>query len=800
LDRDRLIGELGNMDELEAKKVRKKMVILEAELNYEKAKLLFESIKKQDKEYVDSINEEAEETEKKVVQKRAKKPVVEEIKAKAKRAAPKRTVRVEKKEEVEAEIVEETNEVNENKDNFDHRQDFMVKIERQSKKQKKGKSKLDKIRAEIEEEAGGQKTPELFEVEKVPPPFLEANDVELKPGEEDEEEEKAALLADEQRAEIGKNSEEALLPSTEVEEDKQADNEKKKGFLYGLKQIFIIRLRKKEDQEETIDLRDVEKDKIEETKQGGLRLRAVEITREELEKDEVLDLKGQVAKQKRIKIDASLSPSYQERELDLRSEEQKEKSRKEKLRGDRKPTQIVNEDVRKIVEVKKDIKKTKEKIKERPDTRMEAKLKVQQKEINELYHNIKFSDIPNGPREYTFPEGFLWGTSTSAYQVEGDIVNDWSLWEKGGKRSLKLMKEGKSPIDYICGQACDSYNRYEEDLDLATSLNTNAVRFGLEWARIQPRRGTWDMAVINHYRNVLKAAKARGLTTAVTLWHWTNPLWFTKKGAWENEKNIDSFKQYVKLAAEEFGSHVDYWITLNEPMVHVFNGYLTAKFPPMKRSPFKAKQVMKNLANAHIGAYNILHRRFPRAKVSITKLRNYYEPANPYNPIEKAIANTYNHFSNKVLLGRIKRHIDYVGFDYYFHDRITWHPPFIKNENKWITDMGWEIYPEGIYNGLKMLSRFGKPIVVMENGLADSDDKLRPQFIKEHLYWVWKAIQEGVKVDGYFYWSLLDNFEWDKGWRPKFGLFEVNRETFERKKRASADVYAEICKGNKLRL
>jgi len=155
-----------------------------------------------------------------------------------------------------------------------------------------------------------------------------------------------------------------------------------------------------------------------------------------------------------------------------------------------------------------------------------------------------------------------------------------------------------------------------------------------------------------------------------------------------------------------------------------------------------------------------------------------------------------DYLANTKFLNKINNHLDYIGFDYYFHHRVVWYPPFIKNKNKKTTDMGWEIYPEGIYHVLRYLAKFNKPILILENGLADKDDKYRAGFIKEHLYWIHKAIKDNVDVRGYFYWSLLDNFEWAGGYGPKFGLHEVDRKTFERTPRPSAKVYAKICTNN----
>ncbi len=396
-----------------------------------------------------------------------------------------------------------------------------------------------------------------------------------------------------------------------------------------------------------------------------------------------------------------------------------------------------------------------------------------------------------------FPKKFLWGVSTSAYQIEGGVVNDWSQWEKSDKRKKELQKRGEKVDEYVCGQACDSYNRWQEDIDLVEKLNCNSYRFGLEWARVEPEKGSWQRGEIDHYRKILQELKKRNITTVLTLWHWTNPLWLKHKNGWQNREVVKDFSQYTEKMVEELGDLVDYWVTLNEPMVHVVNGYLIEKFPPNKKGLLKANKAFRNLALAHQEAYNIIHRKYPQAQVSITKLTNDFQPARKWCPLEKAIARAAHYFWNDRLMKKIENHLDYIGLDYYFHNRIVWHPPFRKNMNKKVNDMGWEIYPEGIYNVLKYLAKYQKPIIILENGLADSEDKHREMFIREHLEYIHKAIQEGVDVRGYFHWSLLDNFEWAEGFWPKFGLCEVDRKTFERRMRPSAKTYARICKNNR---
>lgn len=432
--------------------------------------------------------------------------------------------------------------------------------------------------------------------------------------------------------------------------------------------------------------------------------------------------------------------------------------------------------------------------------KLEDPEELRRKEIESLYENLRFSDISDTKEPLVFPKGFLWGTSTSAYQVEGGAKTDWSEWEKSPKRLKKLAKQKKDPADFTCGQGVDSYNRWEEDLDLAKDLNTNTIRLGIEWARLQPEKDEWDVGVLDHYRLLLEGAEARGLKTVVTLWHWTNPLWFRAEGGWENKKASEYFATYVEFVVKELGGAVDFWVTLNEPMAVLSHAYLFGNWPPNKKNPFKFFKATINLIKAHKRAYNIIHHHFPEAKVSITNLSGYFEVANRFNPLALLIKNFLEFFTNKFFLGRIARQLDYIGLDYYFHERVVAYPPFRKNLNKFVTDLGWEIYPEGIYHVLKDLACYGLPVIVLENGLADKDDRFRERFIKEHLYWVWRAIDEGVDVLGYSHWSLLDNFEWAYGWAPKFGLYEVDLKTLERKLRPSGKAYGEICKENSLQL
>jgi beta-glucosidase len=354
--------------------------------------------------------------------------------------------------------------------------------------------------------------------------------------------------------------------------------------------------------------------------------------------------------------------------------------------------------------------------------------------------------IPNSTK------GFYWGAATSAHQVEGNNHNDWTEWELKNSQ----IKSGR---------ACDHYNRFREDFDIAKQLGHNAHRFSIEWSRIEPEEGKFDEKEIEHYRQVISALKERGIEPFVTLWHFTNPVWFAEKGGWLSKNAPKYFERYVYRLMRSLES-VHYWITLNEPEIYADSSYLKGVWPPQNRNLLKYLKIFRNLAEAHKRAFVVIKKVNPDSKIGIAKNNTYFEGR---------LFILKDWWWNRYFLIMIKKYQDFIGLNYYFHRK------FPKNENKETTDMGWEIYPEGIYHVLKDLKKYRKPIYITENGIADARDEKRAEFIKDHLKWVHKAIEEGVDVRGYFYWSLLDNFEWDKGFWPSFVLVEMYYETVERK-------------------
>ncbi len=393
---------------------------------------------------------------------------------------------------------------------------------------------------------------------------------------------------------------------------------------------------------------------------------------------------------------------------------------------------------------------------------------------------------------------FFFGASTSSHQVEGGNRNDWSEWELKTAGEKVLKAKGKrwpdhlanlrpSPMDednYVSGRASDHYNRYGEDFEIAKKLGHNAHRFSLEWSRIEPEEGRFNEKEIEHYRRVIAALRVRGLEPFVTLWHWTMPIWFVQKGGWENKENIKFFSRYADKVASELGSDINFWLTLNEPEVNSSMAYISGEWPPNKKSLFKYWCVINNLIKGHRSAYELIKTRFPKANVGIAKNNFFFQSAGgPINNLKKFFSDWWwNHY----FLNNIKDHQDFIGLNYYFHREYG---AEIQNPT---SDLGWEICTDGIYPVLLDLKRYGKPIYITENGLADARDIYRESFIRKTLERVWKAIGEGVDVRGYFHWSLLDNFEWADGFWPRFGLVSIDYETLERNIRPSALAYKKL--------
>jgi beta-glucosidase len=417
---------------------------------------------------------------------------------------------------------------------------------------------------------------------------------------------------------------------------------------------------------------------------------------------------------------------------------------------------------------------------------------------------------------YTFPKGFLWGTATSSHQVEGvNTNNDWWQWEQEPERIL----HGDSS-----GEACGWWaGRWKEDLDRAAETGQNAHRLSIEWSRIEPHPAIWDEEALYHYAEILQGAKERGLTPMVALHHFTNPIWVAERKGWSNPDIVQLFERYVRKVVSRLGKRAELWVTINEPMVYLYMAYIDGSWPPCGTRLADAWPVLRNLVRAHAAAYHAIHEIHPTAKVGLAHHLRVFKPFNPRNPAQRWLAKlkhrAFNlNFPNALhdgslrLLARRERipqavgTQDFFGLNYYttdytklkliepIHNSESSFPPtvdvspsgFIANE------------PEALWEVVNWVQRYDLPIYITENGVEDELDSFRPRYLAMHLNQVWRAANFNWKMRGYFYWSLVDNFEWERGWSQRFGLWGVNPATQERTKRKSADFYAEICRANAL--
>ena len=398
-----------------------------------------------------------------------------------------------------------------------------------------------------------------------------------------------------------------------------------------------------------------------------------------------------------------------------------------------------------------------------------------------------------------------WGASTAAHQVEGGTHNQWSVWElesaselaKNAKEKYSHLrefpKEALEPENYISGLATGHYTKYEEDFQILNDLNMNAFRFSIEWSRIEPEEGKWDGAELEHYRQYIKALRARGIEPFATMWHWTMPVWFTEMGGFEKRSNVKFFVRFVSYIMEELGKHIDHVIVLNEPNVYSGLGYNDGEWPPQEKSFVKYVMVQQNLIKAQKECYKAIKNIKPTANVGAANQAAYI-----YTESETLMQRTKAWFErftwNYWFWDRAEGSFDFVGLNYYFADRwMSGLRPENKNEN--VSDLGWDMQPDKIENVIVDLhERYAKPVFITENGLADTKDQYRQWWIEETLQALERAMGKGAEIGGYLYWSLLDNFEWADGFWPRFGLVEVDYKTLKRIVRPSAKWFAQELK------
>ena len=428
--------------------------------------------------------------------------------------------------------------------------------------------------------------------------------------------------------------------------------------------------------------------------------------------------------------------------------------------------------------------------------------------------------MDNGPCDQSslFPADFAWGVATSSHQVEGGNTNNqWAAWEKRGKIKSK---------DCV-GLACDWWRNAEQDFDLAQSLGVNALRLSVEWSRIEPEEGMWDEAALARYRQMLKALHQRGMRPFVTLHHFTNPLWFEAKGAFLAPESIALFQGFTQRVIAALGDLCRDWITFNEPNVYASLGYFLGEFPPGKKGRFvQAARVTRNLCLAHAEAYRTIHALQKDANVGWAQHYVVFKPRRPESAVDRwlcgFIDRRFNdNFAESIRDGRapfplnklgqslpeVKDTCDFVGINYYSRLRVGFEPRSLKTlflqisvpPHKPQGDSGievpyGEVYPEGLRRAVEQFTAFKRPVYILENGVPDRADRIRPWVIESTISQMRGLLAEGVDLRGYFHWTLTDNFEWAEGWHLRFGLFELDPATQARTPRPSARLYARLIK------
>jgi beta-glucosidase len=417
---------------------------------------------------------------------------------------------------------------------------------------------------------------------------------------------------------------------------------------------------------------------------------------------------------------------------------------------------------------------------------------------------------PQPAKVFAFPVNFLWGASTSSHQVEGNNrASDW--WEY----------EQSERLPYKSGEACRHYQLFEQDFDLARSWGHNAHRLSIEWSRIEPSAGYWDADATAHYGEVMRALRARGLEPIITLHHFTNPAWFTRGGGWLRRDSARLFARYVEYVGKNLGAGVKYWITINEPTVYVLQGYINGEWPPCAQSSwYKAALAFRNMARAHVAAYRALHRQCHDVLVGFAHNAPQIDPCDGLRKRDRLATALRDWILNRsflYLVGALPpreehppRSLDFLGVNYYTRTIIrssgwglgaflgrTCRLPHHCDRGP-TSATGWEVYPAGLGCVLQRFSALGVPLLITENGIATDDECLRREFIMRHLESLAEALTKGVNVIGYFYWSLMDNFEWSLGTAARFGLAAVDFNSQQRLPRPCVEDFSRVCRENRL--
>ena len=386
-----------------------------------------------------------------------------------------------------------------------------------------------------------------------------------------------------------------------------------------------------------------------------------------------------------------------------------------------------------------------------------------------------------------FPHDFIFGTSTAATQIETAFDHDWMGFK---------ARDGQ-----VFQRTTDHELRFREDAKIISSL-APGYRMGLSWSRLQ--RGPMqelDPATVMEYQEFLQDLLDRGVKIMMVLHHFTNPTWFSVLGSWGKQSNIELWLDFGAKVVAAFGKYVHHWNTFNEPNVYASNGWITGFFPPFRTNPVRALIVVKNMGAAHNKMYDLIKKSYPHHPVGIS-----------HNAVVFDSENVLGHFSARIsdwwfmdYVPSFFEKVDFFGMSYYArvsHDPlpITYldTPEKIKQYRLPHDDI-WEYHPEGLRTCLdRYWKKYKKPIIITENGVCDESDLLRQKAIIDYAKIVHRAIQDGIDIRGYYWWSTWDNFEWHLGPSMRFGLYSCDHETKDRTPRPSAKIFAALAHSREL--
>ncbi len=406
--------------------------------------------------------------------------------------------------------------------------------------------------------------------------------------------------------------------------------------------------------------------------------------------------------------------------------------------------------------------------------------------------------------KFSIPKGMLMGVSTASMQIEGgELDTNWNDWYRRG-----FIKDGTNPAT-----ANDHWKYWQEDTAIMAEMGLQLYRFGIEWARLMPKEGEIDEAAVEHYRGELLLLREKGIRPLMTIHHFSNPMWFESKGAFEKRENLHYYLELVELVIDRFGDLCSDYITINEPNVYATNSYCFGMWPPGKKSVPATIAVMENLAYCHIKAYILIHEKrkamgFEDSMVGCANHLRVFAPKNEKNLWHRTATKLtaflfQNALTDAMTLGKFAfplrnfgklpkdEYTDFIGLNYYSRSTVSGIGDGVK-ENCPKNDLGWEIYPQGLVDCARRLYEvLPRPIWVTENGTCDNDDRFRCRYLYEHI----KALSEsGLPFERYYHWCFCDNFEWVEGNSAKFGLVSVDEESRQRTVKNSGKFYSEIIK------